>query len=303
MKKFLAFILLFVLAFSAISCEKKSDLDKEPKTPSDEENVNEGNEDDYGGASSYLYHVYDMETFLHDVETDPEIRAMFLNVLDHTGKVSETAVQTLLIPTLKSEQFRCVTVYITKTNYAFHYLPSDNKTKHFMGCVSEGGFEIRVTKGQVFAEMAKRYEVENNGDYFYYYANSYHDLFLNQDEQAVDVLYNPDVLPFDDRAALEEVVVFERYDFNENGLCKETGKNMEERAAQIQKGMTYAEVKEIMGCSGKDIGSDRILYYWFLSEKQSLTVGFQGPSTDRIPEDSFADDYIVTDITIEKQVE
>ena len=33
MKKILAFMLLFVLAFSVISCEKNADLEKEPKTP------------------------------------------------------------------------------------------------------------------------------------------------------------------------------------------------------------------------------------------------------------------------------
>ena len=218
MKKILAFMLLFVLAFSVISCEKNADLEKEPKTPSEEENVNEENEEEYGTLSFFPYRAYDMETFLHDVEKDPEIRAMFLNELDHTGKVSEAAVQTLLIPTLKSERFQCVTVYTKKGFYAFHYLPIDDKTNHNLGCVYEGGFEILINKqSQSFAILAERYEAENNGDYFY--ADQYKRLFLNQDGQAVDVLFDTDVLLFDDRAALEEVVVLERYGFDENGLC------------------------------------------------------------------------------------
>lgn len=216
MKKILAFMILFLLVFSMISCEKNSDLEKEPEAPSEEADVNEGNEEELE-VSFLPYRVFDMETFLHDVEKDPEIRAMFLNDLDRNGKVSETAVQTLLIPTLKSERFQCVTVYTNGEVYAFHYLPIDDKTNHFMGCTYEGGFEIQINKKhQSFAKLAERYGAENNGDYFY--ADTYNRLFLNQDEQAVDVLFDTDVLLFDDRAALEEVIVLERYGFNENGL-------------------------------------------------------------------------------------
>ena len=92
MKKFLAFMILFLLAFSMISCEKNSDLEKEPEAPSEEADVNEGNEEELE-VSFLPYRVFDMETFLHDVEKDPEIRAMFLNDLDRNGKVSDLLLE------------------------------------------------------------------------------------------------------------------------------------------------------------------------------------------------------------------
>lgn len=45
-----------------------------------------------------------------------------------------------------------------------------------------------------------------------------------------------------------------------------------DRAKQVKEGMTYDEVKELMGEDGVDIGSGMVIYRWDLEDGQILVV-------------------------------
>ena len=74
--------------------------------------------------------------------------------------------------------------------------------------------------------------------------------------------------------------------------------SMEERAKLVRQGMTYAEVRDIMGNDGKDIGSGAILYQWDLTETQCLYVWMKSVYPNESLETIYPDDCIVVDLQI-----
>lgn len=81
---------------------------------------------------------------------------------------------------------------------------------------------------------------------------------------------------------------------------EEPALSMEERAALVQEGMTYAEVRAIMGSRGVDVASGVINYVWVLSENQYLDVDMRTLYGEETPETVYPDDCIITGVEVKE---
>lgn len=64
-------------------------------------------------------------------------------------------------------------------------------------------------------------------------------------------------------------------------------------AEQIEVGMTYKEVRNIIGSDGSDIGSGMMIMEWRFLDDELLQICFDAPSTNATP-----NDWIVSQVLI-----
>ncbi len=302
MKKIISFMIVLIFLFALVSCEDlKIHQDPIGETESTEdaaENMNsESDLIDSGGCEAPYYFSYDIEDFLKKYEEDEAFRA---NILKYeNGKSEFEAADTLLLPILQTEELMIGSVAVYHSVIWFTVISKADAGKEaFVDRIL-----IMVPKYlQSFDSAMERAETANLRGEDWYSSRLEGIVVFDEGQRCVFDIGLSTVGTVETKEALEKIIKMERFTVNENGLCKETGKIMEERAALVQKDMTYAEVREIMGCSGKDVGSGMILYQWILSEEQSLTVCFKNPVMDEMTEFAYPDDCIVADITIEDRV-
>ena len=231
MKKFFAFLFVLGIVFSLVSCNQEKPLTED--TPSKEETAPEKVEESDPSTENQeseieieveLYAPYlwnDMETFLADFEQDATVRDWFFLVFDHKHSIMKdypSVKDSIIIPKLKTDSFVCVKISAMEEGYRYWYLPVEKDPEK-----PYGGFSIAVSKTSnavpsIWEEAKKRWkeDFEIFGDYAYNYTLDM--LLLNEDGQEVFIEYNTKVFNFKDRASIEEIVEFERYGYNENGL-------------------------------------------------------------------------------------
>lgn len=229
MKKILAFLMMLSIAFSLASCNQanpseKVEPNKEEVTPEKEENDNhpEENKNPLEEISVFAPYTWnDMETFLSDFEQDAAARDWyFLRFSFHDHSILEdypTVKDSIIIPKLKSDTFALVRISAWEDCYVYCYLPTDVDPERRYSVTVHGGFLVMVDKSpESCSSWEEREGLEIFGDYAY--DRSRADLYLNEDGQEVAIEYDEETLCLDSRAAIEEIITFERYGYNENGL-------------------------------------------------------------------------------------
>ena len=88
---------------------------------------------------------------------------------------------------------------------------------------------------------------------------------------------------------------------DQDSYDEEQGLSLEERAEMVTEGMTYGEIKALMGSDGVDIGSGVFLYEWVLSENKVLRVGMKKPKDQIQMDASNHDALIATRVSIEEK--
>ena len=71
--------------------------------------------------------------------------------------------------------------------------------------------------------------------------------------------------------------------------------NLEKEAALVTEGMSYAEIKDLLGDPGVDVGSGIAIYEWQISKNKTLRVAMK-----KTPDEAavYPEDYIATRIEI-----
>lgn len=230
MKKIFAFLMLMSIVFSLVSCNQENpsatvDVEKETTNSKNDENTNnapENKDPTIENSTPPPYFTDDWETFLSDFEQDATLRDWFFYQVDiyddyRICKDLPSVTDTIIIPKLKTDQFVCKAISPDGIQYWYYYYPLDVVNHLHVNPEHCGGFVIGVYKDpNNCSKWGENRRLEIHGDYAYEESRAH--LYLNEDGQEVQIYYDVEVLCLDNRAAIEEIIEFERYGFNENGL-------------------------------------------------------------------------------------
>jgi len=230
MKRIFIFIMIISIAFSLASCnyaDPSGSIDPNKEVADDnreEANDNQNNQTEHNDSETDItdrtaeYVARSMETFLLDFEQNATVRDLFFYQYDMNNglllKDLPSVNDTIIIPKLKTDSFICDAIYADASLYGFSYLPSNSD---HVTSVYEG-FYIYIRKTpDLYSDLeTSDLDLEFFEDYAYNKRSEY--LILNEDGQRVEVYCDKNVLNLNSRAAIEELITFERYGFNENGL-------------------------------------------------------------------------------------
>ena len=233
MKRIFIFIMIISIAFSLASCnyaDPSGSIDPNKEVADDnreEANDNQNNQTEHNDLETDIiidiaaeYVARSMETFLLDFEQNATVRDLFFYQYDMNNglllKDLPSVNDTIIIPKLKTDSFICRAIYADASLYGFSYLPSNSDRT--IGAEVYGGFIIYIRKTpDLYSDLeTSDLDLEFFEDYAYNKRSEY--LILNEDGQQVEVRYDENALNLNSRAAIEELITFERYGFNENGL-------------------------------------------------------------------------------------
>ena len=229
MKRIFIFIMIISIAFSLASCnyaDPSGSIDPNKEVADDnreEANDNQNNQTEHNDLEIDFFPEYvtkSMETFLLDFEQNATVRDLFFYQYDMNNglllKDLPSVNDTIIIPKLKTDSFICRAIYADASLYGFSYLPSNSDRT--IGAEVYGGFIIYIRKTpDLYSDLeTSGLDLEFFEDYAYNKRSEY--LILNEDGQRVEVYCDKNVLNLNTRAAIEELITFERYGFNENGL-------------------------------------------------------------------------------------